>query len=208
MNRMNQKGITLMELLVSLALFGIVGGVITSTLFSAFQRMSIEQRLAASTDSARLAVQLLTSELRMSSQVSPYLPGTNSSLTTCNSAFDTQSAALKFLVSHDSAASRGTSVTYIGYSYDPVTKQLFRGEVSSTSNTSCATPASDPNGAFTRAPLATNIIPFDTNSDGSVDDIFSFANSVVTVSFAVEIRSPHGEIIRQPIRTEIDLRNS
>ncbi len=81
----SQRGFTLAELMVSLSLFGIVGFSISGFMVDTMRRTSLENRISLATQEAQNALQLMIAEMRLSAQISPYLPGTDVSLTNCTS---------------------------------------------------------------------------------------------------------------------------
>lgn len=203
-----EQGFTISELLVSMTLFSVVGLGLASFSNSVLRTVSIESRATSATEELRNAVSLLSSELRMSQSLSPYLVGDLSSVVTCSGAFSVSSSAVKFIVVEDdsSATTSGLQPYYVGYSYDASTETLYRGEVAASSITACSIPSTDPTSAGVRQILAESVIPVDGNGDGSIDPVFEFTGSVLRVNLGVRIDGAGGTKIEQAIPAQIAIR--
>lgn len=204
----HQKGFTLTELLVSLSLFGVVGMSISSFMVDTMRRTSLESKMSRSTQEAQNAIQLATAELRLSSQISPYLPGTNVALSTCASAMTVDSTEIRFIVAHDAASgTNGLSRYYVGYRYDATTKQLIRGEIATASATTCSG-SGNPTDASNGAVVASNIVRIDADGNGTIDPIFSRAGDLVTINLGVEVKVNSKLTATQSLSTEVLLRSN
>lgn len=206
--RRNQKGFTITELLVSLSLFGIVGMSVSSFMIDTLRRTSLETRMSQATQEAQNAIQLMTAELRLSSQISPYLPGTNVALSTCSSSLTVDSTNVKFIVAHDvSTGTNGLSRYYVGYRYDATLKQLIRGEIATATDTTC-TGSGNPTDSSNGAVIASNIVPVDADGNGTVDDVFSKSGDLVTINLGVEVNVNSKLKATQTLSTEVLLRSN
>ena len=113
----SHHGFTLVELMVSLGLFGIIALAMTSFTSQALQTVGVESRVSLASLEAKNAVAILGSELRMSSSVSPYIPGNTPSLTKCSGSVSVTSTTLKFLVTQDdesAVSASGIRSYYVG----------------------------------------------------------------------------------------------
>ncbi len=197
----------MVELLASLVLMGAVGLGITSFMSDTLRRAALSNRMSTASQELQNATQLIAAELRLSSQISPYLPGTNASLTSCGAALTTAANTMSFLVAHDSSGSSNGMQRYlVGYRYDPISKQLLRGAISSSGVTSCSVPSGDPTSSANAAPVARNIVRIDANGDGSLDQVFSRSGNLLSVNLGVEVTLQSGLKQVQPIATQILLR--
>jgi prepilin-type N-terminal cleavage/methylation domain-containing protein len=209
MKSKSQRGFTVTELLVSLTLFGIVGGGISSFMIDTLRRTSLENRISKATQEAQNAIQLLTSEIRLSNQISPYLPGTDVSLTTCSSAFTVNSTSISFLVAHDATSgSNGLARYLVGYRYDSNLKQIIRGTLASSSATTCSVPSGDPTDASNGMVVASNIVQVDADGNGSLDPIFSKSGDLVTVTLGARVTINSSLSTTQNLSSEILLRSN
>lgn len=191
----SHRGFTLVELMVSLGLFGIIALAMTSFTSQALQTVGVESRVSLASLEAKNAVAILGSELRMSSSVSPYIPGNVPSLTKCSGSVSVTSTTLKFLVTQDdesAVAASGIRSYYVGYKYDSATGKLLRGEIQGSSTTSCTLPVGDPTSATYAKPLADRVVQIDADNDGTLDPLFSLSGEVLTISIGVEVPRPAG----------------
>ena len=194
---------------MSLTLFGIVGAGISGFMIDTLQRSSLENRISTAGQEVQNAMQLISAELRLSSQISPYLPGTDTSITTCTSALTVGSTSMRFLVAHDDAAgTNGLKRYLVGYRYDSTTKQLLRGELTSTSATSCSVPSGDPTDSSNGAVIAANVVQIDADSNGSLDPVFSRSGDLVTVNLGAEVALNSKMKMTQKLSSEILLRSN
>ena len=204
----SQKGFTITELLVSLSLFGIVGMSISSFMVDTLRRTSLETRMSQATQEAQNAIQLMAAELRLSSQISPYLPGTNVALSTCSSALTVDSTNVKFIVAHDvSTGVNGLSRYYVGYRYDAALKQLIRGEIATATDTTC-TGSGNPTDSSNGAVVASNIVPIDADGNGTTDPVFSKSGDLVMINLGVEVNVNSKLKATQSLSTEVLLRSN
>ena len=169
-----EHGFTLAEMLVSLGMFAVLGMSFISFSTSALHTLSSEDRAALATQELRSAEQLMSSEYRMSSSISPYIVGTTSSVVTCTSALAVTATTVKFLVVQDETATSTSGIQpyYVGYKYDSATKQLLRGEIPGTSITNCTPPAGDPTSSTYAKVVAENVVQIDADGNGSIDSPF------------------------------------
>ena len=201
------QGFTLVEMLVSMSMFAVVSLGIVTYIGGSFRKIGLETRTAIATNELKNALNLLSGEFRMGSKMSPYIPGNLPATVRCGSNISVSTNSLRFLVVHDdSTSSNGLRPIYVGYIYDPTTRELKRGEVASSSNTSCAVPASDPTSSSNAYTVATNVVAVDTNGDGTNEPIFSYAGSQLSVNLGVELTSPGGWKNSQSVSTQIHLR--
>lgn len=188
------RGFTLVELLVSLMLFGIVGIAMSSFTSQALQTVGVESRVSLASLETKNAVAILGSELRMSSSVSPYIPGNTPSLTKCSSTVSVTSTTIKFLVTQDESESAGSGIRsyYVGYKFDSSTGELLRGEIQGASTTTCTLPVGDPTSTTYAKPLANRVVQIDADHNGTLDPIFSLSGEVLTISIGVEVPRSSG----------------
>lgn len=203
--RNTSSGHTLVELLVSLAMFEVIGLGLFSFVGSALHTIGVEGRASEAAQELREALEVMTTELRMSSGVSPYIVGTSPSSVTCSSAVSVTSTKVKFMVAQDesTASSSGLQTYYVGYWYDSSKKQLLRGEIQSSSNTSCVIPAGDPTSSSIAKVIAENVIAIDGDGNGTVDPAFSVSGNSIAVNLGVQIDAPNGDSIVQAMPTSI-----
>lgn len=209
MKRMrNQRGFTLAELLVSISLFGAVGFGISSFMVDTMRRTSLENRISLATQEAQNAMQLLIAELRLSSQLSPYLPGTNVALTNCVSSIATTSTSINFIAAHDDTSGvNGLARYMVGYRYDSAKKQLIRGEVSTSSASSC-TASGNPTDSSNGATVASNIVQVDADNNGTIDPMFSKSGDLITITLGVEVAISSSFKSTQILSSEVLLRTN
>lgn len=209
-NRGRQRGFTLTELMVGLGMFGAIGLGMASISSSVLRDIAMEGRASTATQGLKGALDLLSTEMRMSSSLSPYLVGTSAAAVTCNSAFYLTSSTLRFMVVQDesAAATSGLQPYYVGYWYDPGTRRLLRGEIPGTTISSCTLPAGDPASATYATVLAENVVRVDGNGDGIADAAFTASGSTINVNLGVEIAGPNGVNIVQPLPVSIMRRTS
>lgn len=204
----NQTGSSLTEILVSLLMLGFVSSGIASLMTSTYQSLGREYRLAQATENVRLALHVLTSELRMASTVSPYYPGLISSAINCSGSMSVDSNTIEFLLSHDDQAGvGGVTPYYIGYKYEPALGRLSRGEVTATSTSACIVPVADPLSIDNLSPIANNVVQVDFNNDGTLEPIFSLAGSVITITLGIEVKGIGDQLVTQPMQAQVELRN-
>lgn len=204
-----ESGFGVAELLVSTVIFSIIllGMVSYSNL--TFSNLGLENRASSSARELRNAISLLSSELRMSSSVSPYLPGDNPDDVTCSSQITATSNSIRFLVVHDdSSAPSGIQPYYVGYIYDVNSKQLLRGEIPGTTTTNCSLPVENPLSPDYARVVADRVSPFDQNGDGITEPPFYFANGTLTINLSIEVDGQNGAKRSQGISTRIYARNS
>ena len=208
-SRTQQNGFTLIELLVAISLFAIFSLGVVSFMTYNFRQIGLEARSAVAAQELRNAVNLLSNELRMGNSVSPYLPGIDASVVTCSANLQVTADSIRFLVVHDdNTAVNGMTAYYVGYRYDSTTETLFRGEVASTSTTSCVVPGTDPLAADVEQILARRVVRIDSNDDLTLEPIFSFANPTLTVNLGMEVRGNNDRTMTQELSTQIRTRKS
>ena len=200
------KGFTLVEMLVGLTMFSVFSLGLVAYMGSTFQRTNLENRTAIAAQELYNAIELMSNELRMSSVVSPYLPGIDATLVDCSAALSVTNNSVKFLVVHDSTATRGLSAYYVGYTYDASTNELLRGEIAKTSTTDCTLPGGDPTSSSIAKTIASRVVLLDRDSNGSDDPVFVLSGTGVSVNLAVEYESPSGEKVTQDVSTTVRMR--
>ncbi len=205
----NEQGVGVAELLVGVFIFSIIILAISSFANLTFTNLGLENRASASSRELRNALALMSSELRMGSSVSPYLPGDDPAIINCLSQISTSSTSIRFLVIHDDiSATSGIQPYYVGYSYDATKKQLLRGEIPGISITNCALPPGDPlSSAYARV-VADRVYTYDNNGDGADESVFSYANGTLNVNLAVRVAAQNGTQRTQGVTTRIFTRNS
>lgn len=110
-----QRAFSLMELMVSMVLFSVVGLAITGYIVDTLRRMGLEARAALAAQELNNAYNLLKSELRMSIGISPYNVGVDPSVVTCAGQLSVSPTAVRFLITHDDASgASGLQPYYIG----------------------------------------------------------------------------------------------
>lgn len=204
-----ESGFGLPEILVSIFIFGIVLVTVGSFNRMTFGTLGVENRISSSMKELRNAVALLSTELRMSSSISPYLPGNSPDISSCLDNIDASSTSVRFMVVHDdSSASNGIQPYYVGYSYNPSTRQLLRGEIPASSSSNCDLPSGDPTAQGTAKVIADNVHPWDGNEDGSLEPIFYLSNGTLEVNLSITASGPKGFGRRQGLRTLIYTRSA
>lgn len=200
-----QSGFTLAELLVSLSIFSLLGMSFVTFSTSALQRLSVENRISSASQELMNGLELLSSELRMSSSVSPYLVGTTATVVTCGSALSVTTTKVKFLVVQDEnvASTWGLQPYYVGYYYNSATKQLLRGEIAGASITNCTLPAGDPTGVTYAKVLAENVVQIDADGNGTLDPVFSTSGNSIVVNLGVQITGVKNTVVTQKMPTTI-----
>lgn len=197
-----------MELLVGMGLFTIVSMAAFVVLSQTFRRTGTEGRAAISSLELKNVLQLFATELRLGTAVSPYLPGSNPNAVICATQLAVTPTTVRFLVMHDNAAApNGREVNYVGYSYDPATRRLFRGSVPSTNQTGCTLPPNDPLNEANRFVLATNIVRIDGDGNGTIDPMFSLSNGVLNINMGISIGQVEGSPVTQSITSRIFVRS-
>lgn len=196
----NQRGFTLVELMVSMLLFAVVAVGMVAFTTSTLQTLSTESRVSLGAMELKNALGLMTSELRMSSAISPYLPGDNIALTNCSAAVTATATSVKFLISEDDSSAVGTAGIqpyYVGYRYDAASKQLLRGKIPIAALHSCTLPAGDPTLSPIADTVATRVVQIDVDQDGTEDPVFSLNNNILTINLGIQVQSPGGDFVTQ-----------
>ena len=203
-----QKGFTLAELLVSISLFSIFGLATATMMSTTLQRLGIESRATMANQELQNAVNLLASEVRMSSTVSPYLMGDDPDTVRCSAQFSVAANSMSFLVVHDDGSgANGLRAYHVGYVYDAGTKELRRGQIAASASGSCVLPGGDPTSSSTAQVLAKDIVRIDTDGDGVLEPAFSYSEPKLTLNLGIEIEGAGGVTVTQPINTEIVARS-
>jgi len=204
--RRGERGTTLMEMLVSMAMFSVVGVGLVGVSTSALRDLSLESRTTLETFELKRGLELLSTELRMSSMLSPYLPGTVETAANCSSAVAVTARTIRFFVAVDEPNATGTGGLrpyYVGYRYDPTTRQLLRGEIAAASLFSCDASIGDPTSASVARPVATDVIELDSNGDGTAENAFTFANGELTVNLGARITGAGSRVKQRPFSTRV-----
>jgi len=203
-----KTGFGITELLVSLFIFSFVMLSLSSFSNLTFANLGVENRASAAARELKNAMELLSSELRMSSAVSPYLPGDIPATVNCSSQIVATATSIKFLVVHDdSDGDSGIQPYYVGYVYDPAKQQLLRGEIAKLSSTNCTLPAGDPTSSNYARVIADRVYQWDSNKDGSDEPIFQYSSKVLTVNILTKATGSNGTKIDQGITTKIFTRS-
>jgi hypothetical protein len=196
-------------LLVSIVLFSVAGLSMVSVATSSLRTMTAESKSSLAGLQLRNALDLLSSELRASSAISPYLTGYDPTAVNCRGQVSVSSTSVRFLVVEDDSTATTTSGIkpyYVGYSFNAATGELLRGEIAASSVTSCSVPAGNPSAAPTARLLAKNVVRVDNDGNGSLDSPFSISGDTLTVSLGIET-DPHGDrAVNQDFTTKILLR--
>lgn len=208
MKKSNREiGFTLIELLVGMSIFSVVSLGVVSYMGDAFKRIHIENKSALHSQELRSALNLIASELRMSSNISPYLPGSDTNLLSCSTLISNTDNTLKFIVTHDDdSGTSGINPTYVGYIYDSDSKELRRGFFEIANHNICTLPLSDPIDDAPTMIIAENVIPVDNNSDGTLDPIFSLNNNILSINMGYESTGAGGIILSQNLSVDILIR--
>ena len=203
--RHQQRGFTLIEMMVGLGMFSVLAFGMASVSSSVLRDIAVEGRASNATQGLKGALELLSTEMRMSSSVSPYLVGTSAAAVTCSGAFNLSTTQLRFMVVQDesTASTSGLQPYYVGYRYDAATKRLLRGEIPGTTISSCTVPAGDPASSTYATVLAEHIVQVDGDGDGTVDAAFTGSASTININLGVEIEGPNGVNLVQPVPISI-----
>jgi len=199
------QGFSLAELLVALLIFGVVGMAAVSICGSALRDLGTESRMTMKSLQLNQALGLLSNELRMSSNLSPYLPGNNASLSNCAASVAVTATTMKFFVVEDDSTATTTSGIkpyYVGYKYDASAKQLLRGEIPVDSLISCVVPG-DPTSATYAKPLANHVVAIDSDDNGTVDPAFAKSGAMFTVSLGVSASVANQGTKQQKLPTKV-----
>lgn len=204
-----EAGFGLPEILVSIFIFGIILITVGSFNRMTFGTLGVESRISSSMKELRNAVTLLSTELRMSSSISPYIPGNSPAIANCLNNVDASALSVRFMVVHDdSSAANGIQPYYVGYAYNPATRQLLRGEIPGNTTSNCSVPNGDPTASNVAKVIADHVYPWDSNEDGVLEPIFYYSNGILQVNLAITASGPKGFDRRQGIRTLIYTRSS
>lgn len=204
----NRSGFTLPEVLVGIFLLSIVGLAVASYSNEVLRRAGQEAKLATAAMELRNGLSLMSSELRASASISPYLVGSDPSLVTCNSALAVTSTTVKFMKVEDDAGSTssGLKAYYVGYKYDSATGELLRGEIAATTVTSCIVPSGDPTSSTVAKTIANNLTQIDEDGNSVLDSVFSISGNILTVRLGVSLNSSGSTTVSHMPRTRIFLR--
>jgi prepilin-type N-terminal cleavage/methylation domain-containing protein len=198
--RNQQRGLSIIELLVSMTVFSVVSAAAVTFVSDSLRRLSLESKVALATKELKNSVALMQSELRMSASVSPYNVGIDANLVTCRSQLTTTSTTVRFLVAHDDpSGTSGTQVYYVGYEYSPSDNTLYRGEIIGSNATSCTLPAGDPLSIGTRKVLAKNVVRIDADNNGSIDNPFTRVNNQLFIRLGAEVSGSSGLTATQKV---------
>ncbi|MCB9029420.1 MAG: hypothetical protein H6619_00055 [Deltaproteobacteria bacterium] len=200
--RINREfGYSLVELIVSLMLFSVLIFGMTTYSDTTLRDLGLENRTADAVREVRNTVSVMSSELRMGSNISPYLPGNDPSLVSCSSQLTASSTTIRFLVVHDDvSATSGIQPYYVGYMYDAATRRLLRGEVQGLSTTSCTLPSDDPLSGSNARVIAEKVVQV------GAQPVFSLNGSILTVTFGVEVDGGAGLSKTQNFSTRVFVR--
>lgn len=203
----NESGFTIAELLVGLTLFNIIALAIATFMAQGFQKLGLESRVTLASFELRNAISLMTEELKMSSSVSPYLPGIVPDVTKCTGALQVSSNSIRMVSATDNAgSSNGVDPYYVGYSYNSATQELRRGEIAMPSNLNCTLPAGDPSDSSNTYLIAERVVQIDANGDGVLEPVFSASGNQIFINLGVEATAPSGETVLQTVSTSVTTR--
>lgn len=204
----DERALTIMELLVGISLFGVISLAFVAFSSSALRQMSLESRATSKVGELKNALSLLSSEVRMSKSISPYIVGTSSSNVTCSSAFSVSANIVRFLVVEDDSAAGlgGMQAYYVGYSYEASTQRLLRGEIAKATTLDCTLPAGDPTSSSYAQVLAEGVERIDSDNDGTLDDVFSLAGNVLSVRLGVVVDAQNGLKITHQLPIQVGIR--
>lgn len=189
-----------------MALFGIVGLSLVAVSTSSLRDLSLESRATLESFELKRGLALLASELRMSSFLSPYLPGTTATASDCSAAVEVDNNTVTFFVSLDESGvntTGGLRPYYVGYRYDPTQRQLLRGEIPVTGLFSCNTDVGDPTAPTVARPVASNVVPIDGDNDGDLDAPFAWAAGMLVVNLGTRVESGGTHVKVQNFSTRI-----
>jgi Tfp pilus assembly protein PilW len=205
----HNSGFGLTEALVSVFIFGLVLLSISSFNTLTFGNLGLENKISASVREARNAINLLSTELRMSSTMSPYIPGNSPALVDCADFIEASNNMIKFLVVHDDyTATNGIQPYYVGYLYDSDSKTLLRGEIPAPTTTTCSIPAGDPTSQQHAKIVAQRVSPTDIDDNGVIEPIFHFSDGVLNINLEVAAFGPGILFRAQKISTRVYTRSS
>jgi type II secretory pathway pseudopilin PulG len=211
-SRQAARGFTLAELLVGFMLFGVVALSMVSFSTQVIYDVGLENRATLNNLDLRNGLELMKAEARMSSTLSPYLPGTISAMSKCPSLVQVTATTVKFLVVDDDVTSIGMSGIrpyYVGYRYDQATMQLYRGEIAISSITSCPVVTMlDPTSTTISKVLVKNVSRVDSDNNGALDPVFAYTGGVLTVRLGSKGKDQRKRLNAQDQSTKIFLRMS
>lgn len=204
----SSRGFTLPEVLVGVLLLAIVSLTVASFSTSVLRRAGTETKVSSASMELKSALSLLSSELRSSATISPYLMGSTPSTVTCGSAFAVTSTTVKFLaVEDDSAASTsGLAPYYIGYKYDSATNQLLRGEIVGPTTTACTLPSGDPTSVTYAKVVARDVTQIDADHNGTLDNVFVLNGNLLTINLGIKLNSSGTSTVTFGPQTQIYVR--
>ena len=212
-NNKLQSGFTVIELMVTLGMFGAVLAVIINMTTNVAHNMVRESKMSGASSQLSLAAEIIAAELRMSSGTSPYYPTLNSSDMVCSNTLVVgggSTDSIAFVVSQDDTTdSSGFSLYHVGYLYDSNTGTLYRGE-NKLSTKAC--PSSLPVGAIdSTSPLhSSNLIPFAEGLEAlasASNKIFGAdaTSSLININFGINVMIK-GETRKRQFSTAVKVR--
>jgi hypothetical protein len=204
--RRREHGTSLVEVLVGITMFSLVGLSLVAISSSSLRELSLESRTTLESFELKRGMALLTSELRMSSFLSPYLPGTAVSASDCSAAFTVTERTVAFFISLDEPTTSGAGGLrpyYVGYRYDPEGRRLLRGEIEAANIFSCDTSIGDPTNAAIVRPVASNVIEIDADGDGETEPAFEWQNGALQVNLGTFIDGGGEQKKQQKFSTRI-----
>ena len=207
-NIKGMRGFTLTEMLVGVLLLSIVSVTVASFSNSVLRRAGTETKVSSAAMELKSALSLMSSEIRSSATISPYLMGISPGTVTCTAAFAVTSTTVKFLAVEDdsSATSSGLSPYYVGYKYDATNNQLLRGEIAAPSTTACTLPSGDPTSSTYAKVIARDVTQIDANHDGTLDTVFSMSGNLLTVNLGIKLNSSGTTTVTYGPQTQIYVR--
>jgi hypothetical protein len=187
-------------------MFSVIGIGLVGVSTSSLRDLSLESRTTLETFELKRGLELLAAELRMSSMLSPYLPGTVESAANCAGALEVTETTVKFFVAVDDGAAintGGLQPYYVGYRYDAASRQLLRGEIAVSDLFSCNATIGDPTSAAFTRPVASNVAPVDSDNNGVVDSPFTWSAGILSVNLGTSISGPGNRTKQRPFSSRI-----
>lgn len=202
----SSRGFTLVELLVSMLILGILSAGVVSVLSQSFRYSSDEQRFLRAVSEAKRSLMTLAHELRMSGKLSPYLIPLSEFANNCLDDLEVTNDSLRFFVAHDTDSNSGRQVYWVAYKWVPTEQTLYRGEVPLVNNHDCTRPGEDPLHSSKLFPIAYEVDQ-ELDSNGVALPIFSIEDLTVSVHIKVAVPRRDGALRVQGMNTKLLIRS-